>query len=327
MSNQEHIKNLISINQRHLQALQLQQAKMGLNTPTHITLEIEDIEAELKLLLAQLEASPAEVAPGPNVAQATGEKPEVSKPVIFISYSHNDEPWKDRLMTQLRVLQLEGRFDIWEDRQIATGDDWYPEIEKGITNASLAIFLISANFLGSNFIRSEEIPRLLNRRAKEGLRVFPIIVTPCPWQRVEWLAKIQVRPKDGKPLASGSEYDVDEILANIALEIDELLRDIPTQSPASASTASFATSAEVVYKTGAIRKLLTAAFTDEDFTIFCYDNFRKVGNQFSTGMSFSQKVQRLIEHCEKDMTFEYLLQLIAQEHPAQYQRFESQLKR
>lgn len=42
----------------------------------------------------------------------------MSKPTVFISYSHKDEVWKDRLETQLRVLQFEGLLETWTDRQI-----------------------------------------------------------------------------------------------------------------------------------------------------------------------------------------------------------------
>ena len=49
---------------------------------------------------------------------------------IFISYSHKDKSWKDRLQTQLAVLELEGYFTVWDDRQIEPSDDWFAEIER-----------------------------------------------------------------------------------------------------------------------------------------------------------------------------------------------------
>lgn len=44
------------------------------------------------------------------------------RPRIFISYSHADEVWKDRLMRHLRVLELEGDVELWDDRRIDVGD-------------------------------------------------------------------------------------------------------------------------------------------------------------------------------------------------------------
>jgi hypothetical protein len=145
-------------------------------------------------------------------------------PSVFVSYSHKDESWKNRLVTHLKVLEGEGVLDVWDDRRIEAGADWLPEIEQAIQRASVAIFLISAHFLTSDFIRHEEIPRLLERRQKEGLRVIPLIVRPCAWTEVKWLAAIQARPKDGRPLSRVGQDRVDEDLAALAKEVAGIVR-------------------------------------------------------------------------------------------------------
>ncbi|MFZ4700668.1 MAG: toll/interleukin-1 receptor domain-containing protein, partial [Candidatus Methylumidiphilus sp.] len=146
---------------------------------------------------------------------------------VFISYSHKDEAWKERLQAQLNVLELENQLGVWEDRQIAAGDDWCPAIEEALNSAQVAVLLISADFLGSKFIRSEEVPRMLERRAKDGLRVIPLMLRPCTWQAVPWLASIQGRPKDNKPLSSLDDNNQEQCLADLALEILTLLKQTP----------------------------------------------------------------------------------------------------
>jgi tetratricopeptide (TPR) repeat protein len=148
----------------------------------------------------------------------------MSGPTVFISYSHQDETWKDQLVRQLKVLELEGAFEVWDDRKIAAGDGWRSEIETAMARARAAVLLISADFLISEFIRGTEVPQLLQRRAKDGLRVIPLIVRPCPWQGVEWLPEIQCRPKNGRALSEGRKARVEKDLAALALEIQELLR-------------------------------------------------------------------------------------------------------
>jgi len=152
-------------------------------------------------------------------------------PTVFISYSHRDEPWKDRLVRQLRVLELEGDFVLWDDRQIAAGAGWHGEIEAAMERARVAVLLISADFLISDFIRGTEIPRLLQRRAADDLRIIPLIVHPCAWQGVDWLAAIQCRPRDGRVLSKGRKAKVEEDLAALALEIRDLLRPDQPKSP------------------------------------------------------------------------------------------------
>ena len=143
----------------------------------------------------------------------------MTKPTVFISYSHKDEDWKDRMVSHLKVLQMEDILDVWEDRRIETGEDWYPEIQKAMDQASVAILMVTVNFLTSKFILGEEVPRLMKRRAEEGLRIFPVIVKPCAWKQVEWLARMQTRPQKSKTLSAGDEHQIDADLAAIAEEV------------------------------------------------------------------------------------------------------------
>ena len=65
-----------------------------------------------------------------------------------------------------------------------------------------------------------------------------------------------------------------------------------------------------------IRTLLTAAFTDEEFDQFCYDQFRPVYESFSGGMSRTKKIHGLIEYCDRKLLMDKLLGLIQQTQPA-----------
>lgn len=152
-------------------------------------------------------------------------------PRVFISYSHKDEVWKDRLVTQLKVLEYEGHFALWDDQRIGAGDEWRAEIAAALDEANVAVLLISADYLVSEFARGVEVPRLLQRRRSEGLRVIPLIVRACEWQRVAWLEPIQPRPSRGKPLASLPQHEAEEALSALAGEISSLL-NTPAGRPA-----------------------------------------------------------------------------------------------
>ncbi len=143
----------------------------------------------------------------------------MSEPSVFISYSHRDEGWKDRLVRHLEVIRLEGEIGLWEDRQIDAGDEWLPEIEAALAGCDVAVLVVTADFLTSDFIRRQEVPALLARRAAGGVRVIPLIAEPCPWQAVEWLARLQLRPRDGRTLSAGDKHQIEADLAALALEI------------------------------------------------------------------------------------------------------------
>ena len=64
---------------------------------------------------------------------------KMNKPTVFISYSHRDEIWKERLITHLAVLQ-QGLLKVWNDRRIQAGDEWYEEIQSAIAAATALQF-------------------------------------------------------------------------------------------------------------------------------------------------------------------------------------------
>ncbi len=148
----------------------------------------------------------------------------MTTPAVFISYSHRDEMWKDRLLTQLGVLQQQSILELWLDRRIGAGADWYQEICKAMEAAHVAVLLISAHFLTSSFILREEVSRFLTRRQQEGLPIIPILLTPCPWEEVPWLARMQLRPIDARPLSAGNDHQIETELTAIAKEIAALIR-------------------------------------------------------------------------------------------------------
>ncbi len=168
----------------------------------------------------------------------------MSKPIVFISYSHKDEKWKDQLVSHLGVLN---QIAVWEDRRIGAGRDWESEINTALEAAGAAILLISANFLTSNFILTNEVPALLERRIREGLPVIPIIVRACAWEQVDWLAPIQCRPKDGRTIFSLNGDKREAAWARIAIEVNDLLGK-ERGAPQTQSRSPIAGPADSLYK-------------------------------------------------------------------------------
>lgn len=144
---------------------------------------------------------------------------------IFISYSHQDERWKDELKQQLQVLQLHAGFAVWDDRQIAVGDNCLPVIEQAIAQARIAVLLVSSDFLTSNFIVRQEIPKFLQRREQQGLCIVPVVVRPCAWKTVPWLASLQGATKDNKPLSAYAwgSYELEQAFSEITERVHALL--------------------------------------------------------------------------------------------------------
>jgi len=153
----------------------------------------------------------------------------MGKRKIFISYSHKDEKWKNRLVEHLDVFRMQGVWEVWHDRRIKAGDEWNPKIENAINSADAAILLISHHFLASKFILEKEVPLLLERKHEGKIEIFPLIVKACPWDAFGWLKSMQLCPTDGKALSSFSDHKIDAILTDFVKEMKGKLN--PTALP------------------------------------------------------------------------------------------------
>jgi len=119
------------------------------------------------------------------------------KPTVFVSYSHKDEIWKNRLLPQLKALEQADRVTVWHDRKIDPGGKWFKEIEDVMANAAVSVCLISPDYLASDFCVKEEIPYLLTRNERDGMVLILVLLRPCPWRAFDWLKETQMIPDLG----------------------------------------------------------------------------------------------------------------------------------
>src|SRR5436190_13869850 len=101
---------------------------------------------------------------------------------VFYSYSHKDTELRAQLGTYLAPLKHKGKISDWYDRQITPGANWQNEISDQLEGANLILFLITADFLNSEYCLGVEVQTAL-RRVQEGTaRVIPILLRECLWQ-------------------------------------------------------------------------------------------------------------------------------------------------
>ena len=154
---------------------------------------------------------------------------------VFISYSHKDREWKDRVAAFMHCMKVNGQFDYetWDDQEIRPGDEWRENIKQAIEGCTLAVLLISADFLSSKFIVEEEVPRLRELREEGRVVIVPVIVRPSPWEVVKWLEPIQHHPADGTALSAGSDHQIEENLKHLVLEMNRLISEAAADAKSS----------------------------------------------------------------------------------------------
>lgn len=154
----------------------------------------------------------------------------MTKPTIFIYSSPKDNELRDRFVTQLAVLKHQGAFDLWDESQIDVGSNRHQEIKRAMDSAHVAILLISANSLTEEFILHNEIAHLLERKEREGLHIFPVILAPCPYTNIPWLIRMPIRPQNRLPLSGMNEHQCDACMVEIVEEIASLIKQPAKQT-------------------------------------------------------------------------------------------------
>jgi hypothetical protein len=149
-----------------------------------------------------------------------GDSIKKDKKMIFISYSHEDKDHLKRLNVHLKPLQSKGLVEVWDDTKILAGQKWQEEIKIALSKAAVAVLIISADFLASDFVVENELPPILKKAELEGTRIMPIILKPCRFSRDEHLSKFQALNAPDKPLLSLSDIEQEETWDRLSQAIE-----------------------------------------------------------------------------------------------------------
>lgn len=145
---------------------------------------------------------------------------------VFISYSHKDTDYLDRLLVHLRPPEKQGFIDFWVDTKLKAGDKWKEQIELALSRARVAILLISADFLASDFIVDNELPPILDGAEAKGTRIIPVIIKPCRFARDPNLKHFQAINDPKQPLIKLTLGEQEEVFDKISEEVEKYIAKI-----------------------------------------------------------------------------------------------------
>ncbi|MEI9430933.1 TIR domain-containing protein [Mesorhizobium sp. Cs1299R1N3] len=159
---------------------------------------------------------------------------------LFISYSHADEWLKNELVKHFAALVRNKIVDVWHDRRIPPGGKIDARIDDHVRSADLFLFLISNDFINSDYCFHKEYEIALERQKRGEVEIVPIIVRACDWD-VGGLRTFKALPTDGVPVTrqavskdDAQERDVawTDVITGIKETIKELKKKLtpPTLS-------------------------------------------------------------------------------------------------
>ena len=157
----------------------------------------------------------------PGVSQ-----PDPERRHVFISYSHDDRVWVDRLRRMMApLLRGSGReLRLWDDSQIAAGRPWREAIEVALAEAKVALLLVSDAFLASEFVMGQEVPPLLAAAEAEGVPILWVSLSPSFVEETD-IHRYQAVLPPHRHLEALGEVEAKEALKAIGQTIRQALNE------------------------------------------------------------------------------------------------------
>ena len=142
---------------------------------------------------------------------------------IFLSYSNADDEYRDELEKHLSALIRQNLISAWHDRKLFGGENWANRIEEELKSTKLFLFLVSADFLASDYCMNLELPYAINRHSESTANIVPIITRPSDWEETS-LGQFQALPDRVRPVTVWSNRD--EAWTAVAKGIRRLIREV-----------------------------------------------------------------------------------------------------
>jgi hypothetical protein len=179
-------------------------------------------------------APPSHSTKGTVLRAQNNEIDKLVRGQVFISYSHQDNRFLDDLLTQLKPYLRRGTVTAWSDKQIEPGSAWFDKIKAALAKTSVAVMLVSPDFLASDFIEEHELGPLLKEAAAGGVKILWVLIRDCSWRETPLKAYQSVLPPE-KPLAGMSKAKRDTAWRRICETIKDSYKSTGSADTAPAS--------------------------------------------------------------------------------------------
>jgi len=141
---------------------------------------------------------------------------------VFICYSPAD--MGDVAKIKLHFKPLEKQIDFWDASQILPGQKWEEVIQQAIAQTKVAILLISAEFLASDFIIDHTLPALLSAAEKEGAVILSVLLSPCLLDMFPEIMQFQSMNPSHQSLSQLNENDKAALYVNLVRQTYRILQ-------------------------------------------------------------------------------------------------------
>jgi len=109
---------------------------------------------------------------------------------LFISYSNEDHHWKEMLVKNLKPLTQFQLLKPWSCEDMTSGN-WNDQIQKELKEADIVVFMMSLNFVTSDYILREEVFKTFEEiKNNPDKKVICVLVKNFAWQSFNSFRKL-----------------------------------------------------------------------------------------------------------------------------------------
>ena len=142
---------------------------------------------------------------------------------LFISYAHEDESYLKDFEKHLIPLREAGLVTEWHDRKIRAGQKWNEEIQSKLESAEIFIFMLSNDFMGSEYSKKVEL-NIARKKQKEGkATIIPMLIRPVDWEETVF-GDFQAIPTDANPVSEWKSRDA--AFVNVIKHLREICKEM-----------------------------------------------------------------------------------------------------
>ncbi|WP_452602394.1 leucine-rich repeat protein [Pontimicrobium sp. MEBiC06410] len=129
---------------------------------------------------------------------------------IFISYSKDDLKHVNTFINHLSALQRDGKVSHWYCSALEAGTEWDTEIQEHFDSADIVCFIVSPNFMKTDYILDYEVAKAFERKKTDSnFKIIPIILNYCKWTTEENnLGDFTALPYTAKPVLDFKNQDM-----------------------------------------------------------------------------------------------------------------------
>jgi hypothetical protein len=168
-------------------------------------------------------ASVSEVNLLPLVIESVNHQKGRAPKSVFISYGRADVTWLREVTAILQPLEQSGLVHVWSDVDIEPGSQWDVTLRQKMARCDIAIVLVSTPFLQSEYVRTVELPFLLERARAGRTHLLWVPVSASQWQNTE-LRDTQAACPPEVPLAGMSPSETQIALVRLRQRIEQDVR-------------------------------------------------------------------------------------------------------